>query len=601
MDEYDFSPPTPEELKAVESEYDFSPPTEVEKQKYLAQPEEPSTLGDVATGIGQGLFLGLPDEALAAMKAVGEVATTEKQLKDLPSLYRQYQQIEQEKVAKARERSPFAFTAGELAGGFIPAAFTGGATAAAELGTLARVARGAKLGAGIGAVQAFGTAEAPIEKPFELAKETAKGAVVGGTLGGLTEGLISAGKSLYQGSKELIPEVELLEKAAETGKKNVLEGAPGYTSPASETFRVKQVEEAATGATRALYGAPKEGAVRGEKVGGLVNAFGSAIDDVLNQSDAVISPDSKLLSNLKQFDFGLFTEAENDVLKPVLAKLKKGVATPKEANDARRILRDAISENRFKNESVKLKNPISDTNDWLSRNLGSIPGFKQANASFDELLSKTSEAILKNAPEEFRTEFIGTEITTPARLEQMLEKIISKAKKPGEIGLKYRTAFRKFQENVNELYKKYPDMFKKAGIESPDQIIAPLEEAAKQQHIALSMGGYAPETGGLKRSLGAVTPRAIALRSAQVAGMAKGTAEAASRKIYGLPDKALMSIADSLAEHPRFGKIAESLKTGLESFNVRSKNAALFTLMQHPEAREAIFQIYPDLAEKVSK
>lgn len=194
MDDHGFRLPTEEEKQKYlqqDFEHGFTLPSEEEKSKYVS-PEESSTVSDLATGAAQGLTFGFSDELLAALKAAKETAVSkEKGLKDLPALYRQYQQLEQEKVRRAKEASPYAYFAGELGGGVLPALFTGGGTAAArgaaaaaETATfLPSVVRGAKLGAGYGALAGAGTSEAGIEDTGEFAKEVGKGALGGATFG----------------------------------------------------------------------------------------------------------------------------------------------------------------------------------------------------------------------------------------------------------------------------------------------------------------------------------------------------------------------------------------------------------------------------------
>lgn len=144
-----------------------------------------------STGAGsqllQGLTFGFGDEAVAGMRsAMGQ------------GRYEDLVKSEREALREYSEKNPVTSTAAQVAGGVLPAVFTGGAslvpgvtTAATKalgprlagmlFGNAPTVARTAGTGAVAGGATALGTTEKPIE---EWGAEVAKGAVAGGATAG---------------------------------------------------------------------------------------------------------------------------------------------------------------------------------------------------------------------------------------------------------------------------------------------------------------------------------------------------------------------------------------------------------------------------------
>ena len=143
--------------------------------------------------LGQGLLMGWGDEAEAWLRSkIGERAYED----ELADINREYGEF-------ARRR-PIASLATEFAGGALPAVgavmaapFTGGATAPAAAGALARLAanplvRGAATGAVTGAISGAGAAQ-----PGERGEGAFEGAQIGGVLGGAAPLVIRGAGSGY--------------------------------------------------------------------------------------------------------------------------------------------------------------------------------------------------------------------------------------------------------------------------------------------------------------------------------------------------------------------------------------------------------------------
>jgi GH24 family phage-related lysozyme (muramidase) len=163
--------------------------------------DEVSKLESAWRGGVQGGTVDFADEILGGITAAVDVATGEPTIKDLPQLYKKYRDIEREKFKKAEEANPSTYMAADIASGVVPALFSGGAAAAANLGKVAAkqsVKELAKTGAKYGAAAALGRTENITDIP-EVAKDVATGAGLGAATGvALPAVAKGAGKGLGQ-------------------------------------------------------------------------------------------------------------------------------------------------------------------------------------------------------------------------------------------------------------------------------------------------------------------------------------------------------------------------------------------------------------------
>lgn len=606
MAKYDFTPPTEEEKTAFESaykpKYDFAPPTEEEKAAFESgpvTPKEPSTFSDLLSGGAQGLTFGFSDEIAAALEAAKDVAFTDKTLKDLPSLYRQLQESKQKELAEARERSPGAYLTGELGGALLPSLFTfgatapasaltTGATAARELSALAKIGKAAKTGAAIGAVTGAGTSEAPLLSGEGLA-ETAKGAAVGGLIGGIGTGLMEGAKKGYRALAAEHRPIEELGVAAKEGFEK-----RGFTSKSQEAFR--RAEEVGTTESfmKKLLGTPDE---KGVRQGGLRQVYGKAIQESLEdatEKGVGIGKEKITLDALT--DFGevleqhprLLDRFQREQMEQFLPKLADGTLSPVEANEARRILKRVVSE--AGDIPFDVKRPFNDLASALKTELDIIPGFKKANEEFASLMKNIPESVISKLPEDFRTEYFTMTARGEEKVAKALTDIIKRGGKPGEPGFEARGLLEKLKVGITEEFEKSPEKFRAAGINSPEEMYSKLEEVSKISGIRQGLIGEEPHSGVLKRILALLTPRGASLRAAQFAGRGVRGAQDIASTAYKLPDEALRLVSKKITESgsERLKPIAAALEQSIASGNQRAKHAAMFTLLQHKEGRDAL-------------
>jgi hypothetical protein len=143
--------------------------------KYTLVRDDQSYAGGLArTGIGQGTLLGLGDEGMALLRSLGD-ETYDEALVD-----------ERAKIEAFRKENPKAALAAELAGSFVTPGLgiAGGAIkAGANVGRLAKIGQGVKIGGGYGAAYGAASSEGGDGDLFEQALERGEGALKGGAIG----------------------------------------------------------------------------------------------------------------------------------------------------------------------------------------------------------------------------------------------------------------------------------------------------------------------------------------------------------------------------------------------------------------------------------
>lgn len=589
MDEYDFSPPSTEELKTVESQYDLSPPSAEE----LKIAEEPSTAIDVLRGAAQGLTFGFSDEALAALKAATEVSATEKTLKDLPSLYRQYQQLEQEKVKEAKERSPIAFGAAEIAGGLAPALFTGGGTAAATAarGFLPAVGKGALTGAKYGALAAAGTAEAPIEETGELAKEIGKGALFGGTLGGALGGIGDIGRKLAPDVED-IASLRQAKTAYEEGK-----AGRGFTGEKAKSARLVQERDVAVGLEKNILDTR--------------DVLGQKIDDVLlkaEEAGKIIEADPASLNaasdmmTLLESKPKLFGKEEGERIFGMIQKLESDALSPKEANELRRLVKDKLFKVGEKAD-VETSETLGRFKDALQTKLNDIEGFAKANEDYTQFLRSTAETIFgKGKPVEVLEGYLSEVAKPKEKLFTELQNLLKRSQAPGSRGDAERMTLINLQENLAKMEAERPGYLKSIGFD-PEKFLSTIKKEADVSTVRQVLGGYEPQTGTIKEMGGFITPRATMYSAAEKAGRLVGAAKETApvrlaSKVYSAAEPKLRKISDALMQNEATKRFGQNLASSLDKPGGVARRAVLFTILQSPEARKAISGLYPEFGEE---
>ena len=576
----------------------------------VSSEEEASTLSDLGTGAAQGLTFGFSDEAIAAAKALAETATSkEKSLKDLPALYRQYQQLEQEKVRKAKEASPYAYFAGELGGGVLPALFTGGGTAAARgaatvaegakaASFLPSVVRGAKLGAGYGALAGAGTSEAGIEDTAELAKDIGKGVLGGGTFGAVA----GAAGDLVKKGIEAAGENRTLRQMGVAFAKGE-EGVPLHGDSALEEKLAAMPAEAGSEVALKLKNAKD---VLGQRIKDILET-NKDFEVLADPGDSSHVSDVLSLLETRKNLFG--GSAKNQRALSLVEKFESDSLTPTEARDLKNILKQTA--HKYRQADPEVYDPLSDFAESLTQKLNKIPGFQDANQNYTQFLKSAQETLLSGGtPIETLETFLSDAPKANEKLAGILEDIIRKVEQPGSASDKQRTTLYEMLKNLKNLEAQKPGLLKEIGFD-PDKVLKQIREAGDVYATSTAIRGYESHLSPVKSVLGSVTPRGTAYKAAEATGKlvsaAKRGAARAEKTLPGkLSKEAFTWSSDKLGEvaqkllsssDKKLQMLGQGLSGSLEKGGVAPR-AVLFTILQSPDARRVIADMYPGVGEE---
>lgn len=237
--------------------------------------------------------LGLADEIGAGVSTFVDDFTDPNAPKDLSGLldkYKSYRDVSRKENKELEEMFPKSYTAGQIAGGVLPALFTGGvgvAAQAAKQGGKELAKLGAKVGAKYGAAQGAGRSEAEILEGdiAGLAGDVASEALLGGAVGGALPLAGKAAKGAASKAGELLKRIPGVESGYKLGKEGI---SNTYESLMKEFRGVSK-----TLSNKIREGLKKEGVAKAEAL-----ELADAIGISLNAGDPVDTAIEKAM-NLK--------------------------------------------------------------------------------------------------------------------------------------------------------------------------------------------------------------------------------------------------------------------------------------------------------------
>jgi hypothetical protein len=558
-----------------------------------SQDDQPTNLGDLLKGLGQGATLGYGDELLGALQAGKDVATGDKSISDIGSLYRLHQQANQQAFDEAKARSQYLTSGGEIAGSLIPAIATMGGSAEASLG--ARMLQGAGIGAVAGAGGSHGTIE---QDPTDILKDAGGSAVLGAAvpaafsaIGGAAKGV---GNKLIEGTEDN----PFLKKLLATYKLSKEQGMNF-----SGTEAGNDIEQAFGDNTRDIsnqFLAPLKKTS---------SEYGQAIDDA-TENGATLPLDRDLIAKLKAASdvykggakdpsfMDLLTKHGASSFNPETATQAFQSLNPREAKNLQLALRQLSNSPTYQSvpeisEAANSLTPALDQSlpDGVMKDITS--NFVNARKAVEPVINKGQldpDFQSKNISD-INTDDLGSKINS------YLSGLIRQSGDGNVQGDKARSAIQSILKGADN----FTDTSGKPFINT-DGIASTIDDQATKLGIRKAFVGERSSDATLGRIGGPVdwlmakpyqaaqylgkVSRA-ASPSTSVVTSASNPVAATSEAIYGASDDGLRDMASKLNDSG-LSHIGAALSQALDNKSEAAKNAALFTIMQNPSARKAI-------------
>lgn len=563
-------------------------------------------------GAAQGSTFGFSDELGAAKDVTVDALSGKLDL----GKWREYQKLREAENARLQEESPWAYGAGEVAGGIASSAVLPGVGAARIAatgrslasplvgrflagkagGTAAKIAgkgvTGAIQGIVPGAAYGVGSSEADLSRPTELAADMASGAGMGSVAGLALTGSIASGKAAVGKAKELIDDRDFLrqiETAYDYGTKHL-----GFGS-SSDRSKLKLIPgQRGEDLTARIFQVDEQ----------LGKQVGKALDDATNAGTKINVDPSLQSAGLQMFDT-LFVQNPTlgQLLDPKSAKLLKTIAE-RDLGDLSPIEARALKDELY-NLSDKLAGFNSDQANFakslgnqlagnINRTLkATIPEYELAAKQFEEFRRLVPETIIsKGTPSKYNKVYMGDLKNPELKLQESSTEMLKKATLPGEAAMEEGATFEKLRRNLKELERKNPKAVQGLG-GSADKVSSKLRTQADELAMIRQGMGHDPHE-NVRRSLTGMivdTGRSKILGGANLAGQAATSAPAkASKKIFQASNDQLLKLAQAMksSNSVGFSKIGANLETSLNNKSDWAKNAILFDLMQQPQYRQML-------------
>jgi hypothetical protein len=600
----------------------FQEPTEEEAQEFIAK-KEPTPYQsteqdfgamDAAKLMGQGLTYENMDEILGALKATKKTAFGDQKMADWLETYKRERDLEREEFKRLHEQYPWSsFAAEGLGAVYSPINKVLGPAKAAS-GFIDAVKSGTMMGAKGGLLTGIGGSEQDLSKPVQYAKDIASYGATGGVLGGSLGGLTNIGSSAVKGIEDFGP----FGKNLVTAFKKAKEGL-GFTHATSEA-RISDLSQdtankfadimyADTGplakTSKEISAYFNEADAQGAKVlgiydSGLRNSLASLVSDL--EANKLLRPKEvmteiaeknpqvgnilKLLNRGNDVDDFAMSSNEVRIFVDNLDKLLNNeLNTSQTYNFARWLQGDEVpgfaklGNSKFKQlipndliASLKQSAKVS-ADDVLGANSEELFNkFKDVRASTVEtVLNKGKPFAVSNV---WQSDFTKDQIKS--KLYDEFQNIITNLSKPSVSGTPARDTIRYLKNRISEVNQKYPDL--KINL---DDFFKQLEDVSSQVGVRskfLPNEGHA-DAGDLLARLTSVT----GYGAANILGRAASIPVELNKLIVKADDKVLATLAQKLKQTPTLQHVGQALEDGIQ--NKSAKNAALFMMMQNPQAR----------------
>lgn len=587
------------------------------EQSPLGEPLQNAT--DLGYGFAQGATLGGADELTAAAKALYNAPGNSKSLSEL---YSQYKDIEDKKLKDVNDRSPALSSIGDIIGSTLPAFVTGGVGVAARAGLglgkgvalnearkvgakalgkelLTRAATtGATTGVTSGAEGALRSEDGKLinatpEEQDQLLGEAKSSASFGGLLDTLMSGAGKASKGFagkaFKAAEDASDTVKLGSKAYELAK----EGVPLVSRKARDEAKVGLRSKAmAEDLTDRILAADSQ---LGKEVGqSIADATKNGVTTTLNSIPEELR---EMIPGYKNITMDALEKAEPEQVMEVFKQVENNkrllqAASPQELKTTVQnlqteigYLKDIPQEARKRDMLIKLHSTL---NDQLK---SSDEGIGKSYEKFSKYRDLIPEKLINQGLDSDRTgKYLGNVSHEKGKLDQSVIDLLHNETKSGKPSAE-RTK-QGLLQGIEQLEQEHPDILQSMGISSSNDFKKELREKGAEVG-AIELGAGTPYNGQsaplqmLKQSI-PLTKEGAVVYGAAAGNIARSRPVKFGKEMYNLDNTAYSNIGDKLMQSnsKTLQAIGDSLKSSIEIKDSAKRNAAIFSILQNPEARK---------------
>lgn len=241
----------------------------------------------------------------------------------------------------------------------------------------------------------------------------------------------------------------------------------------------------------------------------------------------------------------------------------------------------------------------------------SVPEYAQAAERFESFRNVLEQLISGDRPADVSNLFYGSLKNQDQKVYDKLVDMIQNVQKTGESSQSHRTAFTNFMDALENFQSKETsnlasDASKKQVLPDPGQIRSFLLDASDDSVLrgsvrnTMESRGVMPDVkewliGKAPASGAYLTGRATKKLSKIVDSPTAQKVAYTARSVFNAPKASVEALATRLENSGQFQSVGKALREAMQNGDSAKKNAALFTIMQNPNARAFISaEDFPD-------
>lgn len=261
------------------------------------------------------------------------------------------------------------------------------------------------------------------------------------------------------------------------------------------------------------------------------------------------------------------------------------------------------------NEILKYRKSISDT---FKK---SVPEYAEAAERFESLRNVLEQIVNGDRPSDVTQTFYGNLRNEDQKVYDKVLDMIQNVQKSGQAAQSQRTAFTNVMDALQDFEQKESsrlaaDPTKHQVLPSTDQIRKFLLNASDDSVLRGSVRSTTESRSivpDMREAIIGKAPTSGAYLAGKAVKRAKEIAQkplitktaAMTKAIYKAPAQSVANLASKLETSGQFQAVGKALRESLENGDTAKKNAALFTIMQNPNARAFISaDDFPDVEEQ---